>query len=444
MGIDRARRNLSGRTGALGRFTATLRHRERGQILVLTAMLLTALLAFAGLLVDAGYLYAQRRQAQNAADQAAVAATRVLLEGGSTSSAIAAALEYAEANGFDTDDSSNSVTVNIPPSSGEHAGDHTYVEVIIGEEPGTFFIHVLVADGATVQARGVAGVNFHPEPYAVIVLDEDDCEAYDQIGGADLTISGGSIMVNSNCQPDALSDGGSGDLLVDGTIDVYGGYQIGGSGAVSPQPRSVPWTVDDPLENVVPPTPGAPAPGSTGTALVPDTWRVTSGGGLTLYPGTYYGGFYSNCTCTINMEPGVYIMAGGGFTKAGGTGFVGDGVMIYVTENPTNPTGDGAPEPLSLTGSGVLDLSPPTSGPYENITLWQDAAITDDFRMRGSNDLAEGIFYVPGAELDFAGNTEGVSVQLIVKEFYIHGNSVFDIVYQNYWDIQVPDAVLVE
>ena len=251
-------------------------------------------------------------------------------------------------------------------------------------------------------------------------------------------------MVNSDCQPDALSKTGSGDLIVDGSIDVFGGYSDGGSGTISPEPSSVSWTVTDPLAILPPPPLGLPAPGSTGTAEDPETWTVTSGGDFTLYPGTYYGGFSSNCTCTITLEPGVYVMAGGGFSKAGGASFTGDGVTIYVTENPTNPTGDGEPEPFDLTGSGAMDLSPPTSGLYEGITLWQDIAITDDFRMRGSNDLISGIIYAPGATLDISGDSQFGTVQLVVNGFLLSGNSPLDLTYGEFRTFEAPKVVLLE
>ncbi|MDZ4277974.1 MAG: hypothetical protein U1B78_02425, partial [Dehalococcoidia bacterium] len=260
-----------------------------------------------------------------------------------------------------------------------------------------------------------------------------------------LTISGGGVMVNSNCDPDALSKTGSGTIDVeDGDIHIHGGFDVGGSGAVSPQPETVGFTVDDPLAGLAPPPLGAPAPGSPGTAANPDTWRKNGGGNLTLSPGTYYGGFYSNCACTITLQPGIYIMAGGGFSKAGGTNFVGDEVMIYVTTNPTNPTGDGAPAPFDLEGSGSLALSPPTSGTYQGITLWQDAAITDSFRMRGSNDSISGIIYVPGATLDYSGDTTTGAVQLIVNKFLLSGNAPLDITYGQFRDLDAPKVVLVE
>lgn len=417
---------------------------ERGQILVLSAFVIVALLAFAGLVIDVGYLYAEHRQAQNAADEAALAATYELFNGRSVADATTTALAYADENGFDNSGGSSTVTVNIPPTSGAHVGDPLYVEVIVSEQPPTFFIHVLIPGSSTVQARGVAGFPLFPVPYALVVLDPDDCQSFRQQGNASLTIAGGGVMVNSSCPSDALSKTGAGDLIVEGSIDVYGGYDVGGSGTISPEPNSVSWTVSDPLASLSPPSLGSPAPGSSGTAVNPDTWTVTSGGDFTLYPGTYYGGFYSNCTCTITLQPGIYIMAGGGFSKAGGARFVGDGVMIYVTENPTDPTGDGAPKPFDLTGSGAMDLSPPTSGPYEGITLWQDEAITADFKMRGSNDLISGIFYAPGATLDISGDSQFGTVQLIVNSFQLSGNSPLDLTYGEFRTFEAPDVVLVE
>ena len=418
-------------------------HTESGQILVMAVLLITVLLGVVALAVDAGFAYAQRRQVQNAADEAALAATHRLLEGGSPASAIAAAQEYAQANGFSL--AASCPPICIPPSSGPHAGDPKFVEVTVEEQPTTFFIHALIPGGSTVRARGVAGFPLFPEPYALIVLETTDCEAFRMQGNASMTIAGGGIMVNSGCGSDALSKTGSGDLIVEGSIDVAGGSSVGGSGTVSPSPNANrPWTFSDPLSLLTPPDPAAyPAQGA-GTAASPDTWTHNSGGNLTLSPGTYYGGFSSNCACTITLQPGMYVMAGGGFTKAGGANFVGDGVTIYVTENPTNPTGDGEPEPFTLTGSGVLDLSPPTFGIYEGITLWQDLAITDDFKMTGSNDLVSGIFYAPGAQLDISGNSQFGTVQLVVNSFELSGNAPLNLTYGEFRTFEAPKVILVE
>jgi len=60
--------------------TAKRRDKERGQALIVLAFALLALAAFAGLAIDGGRLYAQRRQTQNAADAAAMAGAGTLAE----------------------------------------------------------------------------------------------------------------------------------------------------------------------------------------------------------------------------------------------------------------------------------------------------------------------------------------------------------------------------
>ena len=54
------------------------RRGERGQIIVVMALAMTALILAVGLVVDSGFAWAQRRAAQNAADLASLAGTRVV------------------------------------------------------------------------------------------------------------------------------------------------------------------------------------------------------------------------------------------------------------------------------------------------------------------------------------------------------------------------------
>src|SRR5690348_871014 len=65
--------------GAAGR--ASGQHlKYRGQAIVILALASFALIAAVGLAVDGGSMYAQRRNAQNAADAGAMAVTRVMLD----------------------------------------------------------------------------------------------------------------------------------------------------------------------------------------------------------------------------------------------------------------------------------------------------------------------------------------------------------------------------
>lgn len=73
---------------------------DRGQIIVLFALALVALIAMVGLVLDGGSAFAQRRSEQNAADLAALAAGNDYLINGDKAVAIAAAKAVAAQNGF--------------------------------------------------------------------------------------------------------------------------------------------------------------------------------------------------------------------------------------------------------------------------------------------------------------------------------------------------------
>ena len=164
---------------------------ERGQMLVLIALLTTAILGVVGLAVDTGFLFAERRQLQNAADHAALAAAYELNAGGDTADAVAIALAYAAENGYDNDGTTNTVTVSIPPVSGEHIGDDEYAEVAIQRSANTFFIQAILQNLNEIGARGVAGGAGIPN-YAIFVGPScgGDADGEGEIEGDDILING--------------------------------------------------------------------------------------------------------------------------------------------------------------------------------------------------------------------------------------------------------------
>src|SRR4051812_46260729 len=79
------------------------RNGERGQVLVIAALMMTALVGFTALVVDVGDAYAQRRLVQNAADAAALAGARYMavnrFAGVSDAAVMGAMSPYLTANG---------------------------------------------------------------------------------------------------------------------------------------------------------------------------------------------------------------------------------------------------------------------------------------------------------------------------------------------------------
>src|SRR5512134_3850707 len=112
---------------------------ERGQALILIALALVGLLGMAGLAVDGGNVFNDRRKAQNAADAAALASAYMRIKGGDW---VGAALEAAAENGYNNDGIHNVVVLYSPPSDGPHKGDIEYLQIIITSHVKTYISRV--------------------------------------------------------------------------------------------------------------------------------------------------------------------------------------------------------------------------------------------------------------------------------------------------------------
>ena len=106
-----------------------MRAAPRGQVLVLVALVIVVLLAFAGIAVDFGRQNAEQRHVQTAADAAALAACRALIDGETDNASAAAARTIAEVN---LEGSPAGATATIAPDDARqyvdgHPGDPAYL-----------------------------------------------------------------------------------------------------------------------------------------------------------------------------------------------------------------------------------------------------------------------------------------------------------------------------
>ena len=143
------------------------RNREHGQIVVVFAICLVAIIATAGLLIDGGMAWGNRRQAQAAADTSALAAAVKAAEGANSAAVTAAAQAVATENAFTTNYTdcggvarTNGVVVNRPPSAqAEPQHRNTgFVEVITNRPMRTAFAGIVGQSCWMVSARAVASI----------------------------------------------------------------------------------------------------------------------------------------------------------------------------------------------------------------------------------------------------------------------------------------------
>ena len=99
----------------------------QGQVLVVVALLLVLILAFAGLAIDVGRQVAERRHVQTAADAAALAACRALIDGDSDAAAAADARQTALVNLNNSPAGATATLAATPVYESGHAGDPSYL-----------------------------------------------------------------------------------------------------------------------------------------------------------------------------------------------------------------------------------------------------------------------------------------------------------------------------
>jgi Flp pilus assembly protein TadG len=359
---------------------------ENGQVLVTTAACMVILLSFLGFAAEVGTLFWVKRNAQDAADAAATAGALDYEYNISVSSAQAAAQAAATANGFTNGSNGVTVTVNVPPASGPNQ-TLGYVEAIIQQTKPMFFVSLLGPKTMTVAARAVAGVS--PPAACLNVL-----------GGSGITGSGTGSLSMPNCAID--DDGGitlSGSLSITAAvINLVGSETIGAGETVSPAPTKS-STMSDPLASLTQPT----VPGSCSTLIAPFPNPLPVG---------CYANLISSGTATLNLQSGLYVIEG--IIASGSLNITGTGVTIYM------PSG-------GITGSGNigLNITAPTSGPYDGMALWLSRTNSSGITLSGSSTTSfQGIIYAPDSNLTFSGTTPmSLTADAIVNNITFSGST---------------------
>lgn len=421
---------------------------ESGQMLILFVLALGVLLGMAAMTIDVGLAYVARRDMQNAADAAALAGADLLLEGQSSVLAANAARDLALQNGYDNAAADVTVTINVPPTSGPHAGDSDFVEVLIEHPIDTVLARAVGKTSFDVSARAVAGIDRTPKPYSIITLSQTACQSMQFNGQVHLTIIDAGTLTNGECSVDAFSTNGTINVATAANHVVGGWNMTGNSGDVS-LPPSRAGHFDDPLIGVPVPTPtSAPVQtcptygGSPGTVTLqpgvynctidpPGQWELQFEPG-----GDYYitGGIVINGGGDVNFGQALYFLQGQGLIITGNGVVTGDAVTFYIDEGQ-----------VTLTGNGDTQLTAPTSGTYEGIVIFQNRTLTTTVNMSGGATAdGWGAIYAAGAQIHLVGNTGSTLHQFISDTFLMDGNSNITVDYFEGFLVAVPVMSLVE
>ena len=120
----------------------------------------------------------------------------------------------------------------------------------------------------------------------------------------------------------------------------------------------------------------------------------------------YRGGVHVTGQAAVTLTAGVYVMDGGGFRVNGPASVTGNGVMIYNTAGDTHPAG-----PVRIEGQGKVELTAPTAGTYQGISVFQHRGLTQPVTVSGSGQTTvTGVVYAAKAPVTLTGTAAGTDV----------------------------------
>ncbi len=417
------------------------RRGQKGFVAVTFAVMITVIVGFAGMAVDTGYLQWNKRRAQLAADAAAMGALRELEKSADANTVSAAGLNDSSMNGFTNGANGTTVEIHNPPISGSYLNHAHAVQAIVRRDVPTIFMRMFGKNSVAVAADAVA------ETTTVLGNIGGCIFALNKTMKSGLNVNGttvdvntnGSVIVESN-NSEAFTMGGGAIFKMghEAKVGVVGGWSMMGQTQildVSHDPPLVrtPVHIEDPGDPFI--AMAAPNVSNVGNTTI----RVASGGvaysktnqpaDRKIWPGVYCGGISIGDTdeYTYTFQPGVYILAGGGFKVTSGDARVnGTGVTFYNTGTGGTAYGAwGCPNsdytPIGLAGQGRLNFKAPTSGTFVGMLFFGDrnlgtGAGKSEQIVGGSDSIFDGALYFKKGNLKFAGRSSNTGYTVLVAD----------------------------
>ena len=409
---------------------------REGQILIFTTLNLFLLFSLVGLVLDLGWSYFKKEQAQSAADGAALSAAVDALYRGFTcgtngvvcgttytcaypnvspaTTVLQTGCLYAGANGFLTNGDQNvSLTGDNTALTSSGLSAQYWVKATVRDKTYNLFLYLAGFHTASIAAQSVAAVIVSPNGNCVYSLSPSAADAFEIAGNVTVTSACG-LYVNSSDTSTAINVKGGATISATQVQEV-GGYTLGNHGTLSPTPVHA-SAIPDPLISM-------PAPSYSGCDYT--NFQASGSGTTTLNPGVYCGGIKLSGNGTIQFNAGTYILDGGGFTSSVGGAINGAGVTFFNTFDASHAAGA-----VSISSNPVMTMSAPTSGTYMGILFYQDrnsptggwpaASVTGS-----GSSVVSGTFYFPSGELDYAGSTSGGYQAVISNTLKITGGTTF-------------------
>ena len=408
-----------------------------GQAMVIMAVAMIVLLVAAGIGVDLGYIYLSRNRLQNMVDAAVLAGAQELPS--SYDAKQAAAQCYAQ--NFSPSNPPMMQPIGSPTGADPNASYYTIgsdefqaitpYTITGNQRPPSqvmktrairqlhlFFMPIIGIRtfNISAEASGSNGGGYG-SARGMVVLDPNGGSSLQLTGNAEFSVPNGCLVIDSTAD-NAMSLNGNVRLSTLGTY-VVGNYRAWGNIHMTPTPLTGQNPSPDPLlQLAAPPATGLPTfAGQT----------IQGNNSITLNPGIYTGKLTIRGNSDVTFNPGIYIFRNG-IEISGNADVYGSNVLIY------NQGGE-----LEFTGNTDVNLTPPTTGTYAGISIFQARNNNNAMTITGNAGWSiQGTFYLPNANLELQGNIGLIRSMIIAYRISIIGNSSLQIDASEPTAIQAP------
>ncbi len=400
---------------------------SQGQILVILALAMVAILGITALAIDGSLVLNDRREDQSIADSAALAGASAavqimkdyppneftcgsILATNSGTAAILAAQNYAQK--YDVtlihNDTSNGISVSCGVESYRRYLD---IKITVTTYRQTTFARIIGRDQMETRVQATVRV-FPKETLAFgngIASLSNSCGSIGGLtvnGTGSITVLGAGIFSNS-----CLTGVGNVDVFTDGAqISYYTAYSPPSSGTISPNPVQV----TERLPNVT-----VPIPDCTKVPNYSSPVAVNSSG--TINPGNYSSIKLTN-TETLVMNPGLYCLVGD-ISTTGQALITGQGVTIYLKNGSFSLGGTAA---MNLQAPNCEDSSCGVPPAIRGILIYMDPKNNKNISFTGTADsVFMGTVFAPGGSIYLTGTSDSATLktQLVANLVRVSGNA---------------------
>ncbi len=372
---------------------------SRGGVLPLVALCLAALLGFAGLSVDVGFLEYKQQAQQSATDAAAMGAAQQLVMKGCNGSASATTVADTDAlsNAYGNGGNGGNVAVSVhnPPLSGPYAGNNCAVSVTITSgKISTWFSRGFGFAGGATETTQAVGLVSYTGPGCLYLLNtsqqNDLTNLNIQSPKCGIYMNTSANMSNSTINVSSLLYAGLGSSV----NNVSGTTFQGASPAVS-----LPFA--DPCQNI------------PGCAYLTQNSPATSGysnNGNYNGTGQFIGSatqttYYNTLTISGTNETvcGLIEITGNQFHLNGATINTCPSGVTFAMSSNTQDTNF---------GNCICNLTAPTSGNTANVVMWRTPSQSSAVDISHCTCAWTGALYLPTAQVDVSniGSTYSVLI----------------------------------